>query len=66
MKLQFDKLYNILIFSYLLYKVSEEALDKRHKQGWIQKKVTTVEGCVNMIRDARRNQSSLSIGYLGK
>lgn len=47
-------------------KVSKEALDKRHSQGWVKQKVDNLDDCVNLIREARKNKTSTSIGFLGK
>jgi len=55
-----------MLHSLVILQVSEEALDKRHKQGWVLHKVTNLEDCINMIREGRRNGISTSIGFLGK
>ncbi len=45
--------------------VSEAALDKRHKQGWIKEKITDLEALIKRVRQAKANKESVSIGYLG-
>ena len=46
--------------------VSEEALMKRHAQGWVQVVTRTVEETIDAIREAKKNKTAgLSIGFLG-
>jgi len=45
--------------------VSREALDKRHAQGWIQEVVDSVEDCIELVRQARKDKRVLSIGFYG-
>eukprot|EP00126_Sphaerothecum_destruens_P002196 Sdes_comp15639_c0_seq1m4640 len=45
--------------------VSEEALDKRHVQGWIMEKSTSIEDLITRIKKARLEKKPVSIGYLG-
>ncbi|XP_067934324.1 urocanate hydratase-like [Watersipora subatra] len=49
----------------VIAEVSEEALDKRQRQGWVLQKVSDLDDCINLIRQARRNKTTTSIGFLG-
>ena len=44
---------------------SEEALLKRHKQGWLQEYTDNLPELVRRIRQHRQDKTSTSIGYLG-
>ncbi|KAJ9584024.1 hypothetical protein L9F63_021628 [Diploptera punctata] len=45
--------------------VSEEALQKRHKQGWLQEVEKDLDKLISRIRFARKNKQVVSIGYHG-
>ncbi|KAF6779132.1 hypothetical protein AHF37_01417 [Paragonimus kellicotti] len=49
----------------VIAEVSEQALDKRHAQGWLTEKVTDMDGLVKRIRECRKEGKAISIGYLG-
>lgn len=45
--------------------VSEEALKKRHKQGWLEEYTDDLGVLIRRIREARAKKEVTSIGYLG-
>lgn len=45
--------------------MDEQALDKRHAQGWILEKAITVQDCIDRIKAARAQKTSTSIAFLG-
>eukprot|EP00112_Aurelia_sp_Birch-Aquarium-sp1_P014656 Seg318.12 transcript_id=Seg318.12/GoldUCD/mRNA.D3Y31 product="Urocanate hydratase" protein_id=Seg318.12/GoldUCD/D3Y31 len=45
--------------------VSKEALEKRFKQGWLKEKTSDLDELIVMIRSARQERRTTSIGYLG-
>ena len=49
----------------IIAEVSEAALEKRLSQGWVKEKVTSVDECINRIREARKNKETTSIAFLG-
>ncbi|KAF8569135.1 hypothetical protein P879_02771 [Paragonimus westermani] len=49
----------------VIAEVSEQALDKRHAQGWLTEKVTDMDDLVKRIRECRKEGTAISIGYLG-
>ncbi|XP_066285375.1 urocanate hydratase-like [Branchiostoma lanceolatum] len=49
----------------VIAEVSEDALVKRHKQGWLMETTSNLDECMNMIRRYKREKKTTSIGYLG-
>ncbi|CAD8171689.1 unnamed protein product [Paramecium pentaurelia] len=49
----------------VIAEVSEKALDKRLKQGWVKKKITDVEQVITEIKLAKQEKRAESIGFLG-
>ena len=50
----------------VIAEVDEKALDKRHKQGWIQRVVRSPDECVALMRELRGSaQGGVSVGFLG-
>ncbi|XP_012941651.1 urocanate hydratase [Aplysia californica] len=49
----------------VIAEVSEEALMKRYRQGWLQEVVADLDNLVALLRNARRRRKPLSIGYHG-
>ncbi|KAK3101952.1 hypothetical protein FSP39_007584 [Pinctada imbricata] len=45
--------------------VSKEALDKRYRQGWVMFTTNSLDECISIIRKAREQKLSMSIGYHG-
>ena len=43
--------------------VSETALDKRLRQGWVKEKVIDIEALVKRVREARQKKERTSIAY---
>ena len=49
----------------VIAEVSEEALKKRHKQGWVVEITDDVNELLSMVKLARKNKVATSIGFLG-
>ncbi|KAK4310664.1 hypothetical protein Pmani_017791 [Petrolisthes manimaculis] len=49
----------------VIAEVSEEALKKRHQQGWLQEYTPDLDVLIARIREARAKKEVTSIGYLG-
>uniref|UniRef100_A0A914XKY5 Urocanate hydratase n=1 Tax=Plectus sambesii TaxID=2011161 RepID=A0A914XKY5_9BILA len=49
----------------VIAEVSESALLKRHKQGWLEKYSSNLDDIVEMIKQHRKSKTAVSIGYLG-
>jgi len=49
----------------VIAEVSEEALNKRHKQGWVVEITDDVNELLSMVKLARKNKVATSIGFLG-
>lgn len=49
----------------VIAEVSEEALMKRHRQGWVLEVINNVDKLIERIRDCKRNKEAASIGFLG-
>ncbi|CAD5221533.1 unnamed protein product [Bursaphelenchus okinawaensis] len=49
----------------VIAEISEEALLKRHKQGWLETYSADLNQIVYWIREYRENKKPVSIGYLG-
>ncbi|XP_064605523.1 urocanate hydratase-like [Liolophura sinensis] len=45
--------------------VSKEALVKRHRQGWLKEITDSLDDCISIIRRARKDKETLSLGYHG-
>ncbi|XP_060071022.1 urocanate hydratase-like [Ylistrum balloti] len=49
----------------LVAEVSREALDKRYKQGWLMQVTDNLDECMAILRQARKQKRTLSLGYHG-
>lgn len=49
----------------VIAEISEEALVKRHKQGWLDVYSNDLDKVIELIREYRAKKSPVSIGYLG-
>ena len=49
----------------VIAEVSEEALKKRHKQGWVVETTDNVDELITMVRAARKKRVATSIGFHG-
>ncbi|KAI6176134.1 Imidazolonepropionate hydrolase [Aphelenchoides bicaudatus] len=49
----------------VIAEISEEALIKRHKQGWLDTYSTDLEKVIELIKEYKANKKAISIGYLG-
>merc|ERR1712045_203547 len=49
----------------VIAEVSEEALKKRHKQGWVVETTDNVDELITMVRAARKKKIATSIGFHG-
>ena len=49
----------------VIAEVSEEALMKRHRQGWLVEVAQGLDDLIALIRNARRRKRATSIGYHG-
>ena len=49
----------------VIAEVSREALDKRHKQGWVKEVATDLNKLLARIAECRRKKIGTSIGYYG-
>ena len=49
----------------VIAEVSEEALMKRHKQGWVVETTDNVDELITMVRAARKKRVATSIGFHG-
>lgn len=49
----------------IIAEVSEEALKKRHKQGWVVEITNDVNELLSMVKVARKNKVATSFGFLG-
>ncbi|KAM5148667.1 urocanate hydratase [Mantella aurantiaca] len=49
----------------VIAEVDENALLKRHQQGWLMEVTKSLDECVQRIRKARRDKETLSLGYHG-
>lgn len=49
----------------VIAEVDPAALDKRHAQGWLMEKHTSLDTLVDRIRAARRAKEAVSLGFLG-
>ncbi len=45
--------------------VNPKALNKRHKQAWVNEKISDLNALVNRVKEAKANQETVSIGYEG-
>ena len=45
--------------------VSEDAVKKRHAQGWLTEVCTDLDDCIQRIRKYRHEKKAVSIGYHG-
>ncbi|XP_052679852.1 urocanate hydratase-like [Crassostrea angulata] len=45
--------------------VSKEALEKRYNQGWVMKVTDSLDECISLIRQAKKQKKASSIGYRG-
>ena len=45
------------------YAGAEEALNKRHQQGWVTERAADLDDCIKRIRDARAQKRAVSIAY---
>lgn len=45
--------------------MSKEALIKRHQQGWLKQITDSLDECISIIRRARKDKETLSLGYHG-
>lgn len=49
----------------VIAEVDENALVKRHKQGWLMEIAKSLDECIHRIRKARKDKETLSLGYHG-
>ncbi|XP_050412129.1 urocanate hydratase isoform X1 [Patella vulgata] len=49
----------------VIAEVSEEAIYKRYNQGWLLQVTASLDVCITMIRQAKQNKTTTSIGYHG-
>ncbi|OCT85794.1 hypothetical protein XELAEV_18023965mg [Xenopus laevis] len=49
----------------VIAEVDENALMKRHKQGWLMEVTNSLDGCIQRIRKAKKQKETLSLGYHG-
>ncbi|KAM4722795.1 urocanate hydratase [Rhinophrynus dorsalis] len=49
----------------VIAEVDEDALLKRHKQGWLMEVTKSLDDCVQRIRKAKKDKETLSLGYHG-
>ncbi|KAM4651527.1 urocanate hydratase [Discoglossus pictus] len=49
----------------VIAEVDKDALLKRHKQGWLMEITSCLDECVQRIRKAKKDKSTLSLGYHG-
>ncbi|KAM4021952.1 urocanate hydratase isoform 1-T1 [Anomaloglossus baeobatrachus] len=49
----------------VIAEVDENALVKRHEQGWLMEVTKSLDECVQRIRKARKDKETLSLGYHG-
>uniref|UniRef100_A0A8B9RFM5 Urocanate hydratase n=1 Tax=Astyanax mexicanus TaxID=7994 RepID=A0A8B9RFM5_ASTMX len=49
----------------VIAEVDEVPLKKRHEQGWLMEVTKDLDHCMKRIREARRSQMALSLGYHG-
>ncbi|XP_064422410.1 urocanate hydratase [Latimeria chalumnae] len=49
----------------VIAEVDEAALKKRHQQGWLMEITNSLDHCITQIREARKEKTSLSLGYHG-
>lgn len=45
--------------------VNSKALDKRHEQGWVNEKINDLDQLVKRVKEAKKNEEVLSIGFGG-
>lgn len=45
--------------------MSKEALEKRYNQGWVMKVTDSLDECISLIRQAKKQKEACSIGYRG-
>ena len=50
---------------YFISQISEEAVQKRYKQGWLQEVTNSIDDLIDMLRRYRREQRVTSIGFHG-
>ena len=51
--------------AYVCCQVSEEAVRKRHSQGWLTEVCSDLDDCIARIRKYRASKTAVSIGYHG-
>jgi urocanate hydratase len=49
----------------VIAEVDRRALEKRHAQGWVQEVVHTAHECLDRIRQAKKEERTTSIAFLG-
>jgi urocanate hydratase len=49
----------------VIAEIDRKALEKRHRQGWLQEYETDLDAVLRRIDRARRGREALSLGYLG-
>eukprot|EP00501_MAST-03F_sp_TOSAG23-6_P002285 GSMAST32.ASY1.ANO1.2386.1 assembled CDS len=49
----------------ILCEVNEDALNKRHEQGWVLEKITDIDELIHRTREAKAKKESISIGFHG-
>lgn len=52
-------------FDFNKWQVSGEAIQKRHKQGWLKQITNDLDECIQLIRNGRLHHEPTSIGYHG-
>ena len=45
--------------------MSKDALEKRHRQGWVMHTTDDLDQCISLVRKARKQRVKMSIGYHG-
>uniref|UniRef100_G1QK18 Urocanate hydratase 1 n=1 Tax=Nomascus leucogenys TaxID=61853 RepID=G1QK18_NOMLE len=49
----------------VIAEVDKAALEKRHKQGWLMEVTDSLDRCIQRLREARKKNEVLSLGYHG-
>ncbi|XP_033823142.1 urocanate hydratase [Periophthalmus magnuspinnatus] len=49
----------------VIAEVDEAPLRKRHEQGWLMEVTSSLEHCIQRIKDCKKSKSPLSLGYHG-
>ncbi|CAH1783441.1 unnamed protein product [Owenia fusiformis] len=49
----------------VIAEISREAIEKRHKQGWLMEMTDNLDKCVARIKQAKKHGTVLSLGYHG-